>query len=285
MISPLDFLISTCTAEGGWGYAPGYGPGVEPTSAVLLALLNDNQETLYKKTVSWLIEIQNADGGWGFNQLDQVSGWLSAWSVWALANLESSFPQVQKGINFLLNQNVMQINNLDDLAAGKKVANIDFSLRGWPWRAGEASWVEPTALSVIALCSAGFGSSGRVQEAIDYLDNRRCPNGGWNVGNPVMFGEVLPARAHPTAWSLLALSKANPDKILDLDLDTLKQEMDNDSGTMAVAWGCLALRSCGVPVESTFLDRLTKNQMSDGSWEQNPYLTAISWLVLMGIIL
>jgi hypothetical protein len=232
-----------------------------------------------------LIDIQNADGGWGFNQHDQVSSWLSAWSVWTLSRIEPASPQVQNGVNFLLAQHVMQINNLDDLAAGIKVANIDFSLRGWPWRTGEASWVEPTALSLTALNSAGLKSSERIQEAVNYLDNRRCPGGGWNVGNPVMFGAVLPARAHPTAWSLLALSKADPQKILNQDIESLNLGMNEDLGTMALAWGCLALRSCGAPLEGAFLDRLTQLQLPDGSWEHNPYLTAVAWLVFLEIIL
>ena len=283
MISPLDFLLSSQTVEGGWGYAKGHGPAIEPTCAVLHALRNVNQETVCQNTVSWLFDIQNDDGGWGFNHQDSQSSWFSSWAVWALSLDKPASTQVQNGINFLLNQNVMQINNLDDLEAGKKVANIDFSLRGWPWRTGEASWVEPTALSLIALHSTGIAADERIQEGVEYLDNRRCPGGGWNVGNPVMFGAVLPARAHPTAWSLLALSKTNSQKIMSQDIDVLIHEMTEDFGTMAIAWGCLALRSCRASIADVFLDRLRQLQLPDGSWEHNPYLTAVSWLVFLEI--
>jgi len=280
VISPLDFLRSSQTQEGGWGYAPGHSPGVEPTCAVLHALKRANQETAFQDAVSWLLHIQNEDGGWGYNQNDQVSGWLSAWAVWTLSIFDSSSKQVEDGVQYLLAQNVMQINNLDDLEAGKKIANIDFSLRGWPWRPGEASWVEPTALALIALSASGLDAGSRVNEAVRYLDNRRCPNGGWNVGNPIMFGEALPARANPTALSLIALSKTSPNKILPIDLEALTAEMKSDSGTMALAWGCLAIRSCKSQVEEEFLHQLSQRQLSDGSWEHNPYLTAVSWLAI-----
>ena len=76
----------------------------------------------------------------------------------------------------------------------QKTLAIDFSLRGLPWLPEQASWVEPTALGILALgqAPASAESSARVSEAVQYLVDRRCHGGGWNFGNPVMLGAALP---------------------------------------------------------------------------------------------
>lgn len=279
--SGYDFLLAAQTEEGGWGYAAGQMPGVEPTSAVLIAAKHHSQEAAFQKATSWLLDIQHQDGGWGMNPDDPESCWLTAWAVWALAETGHQGEAIGRGVEWLLNEPVLQINNMDDLAAGEKVANIDFSLRGWPWQPGEASWVEPTALSILALTAAGELATPRLMEATRYLENRRCPGGGWNVGNPVMFNAVLPARAHPTAWVITSLARYASQSVLADDLDTLVKDMLGDGGAMALAWGIHALQVQGFDASQTFPD-LAKLQLEDGSWEGNPYITAVALMAQQG---
>ncbi len=66
--SALDFLISNQNSDGGWGYAPGQNSIVEPTSAVLLALIgNSLGSRSFGLGIDWLRRIQHHEGGWGFN--------------------------------------------------------------------------------------------------------------------------------------------------------------------------------------------------------------------------
>jgi hypothetical protein len=274
----LDFLHTSQNADGGWGYAAPQASGVEPTSAVLLAAHQDLDEAALQKAVAWLLSCQHADGSWGINPQDAQGCWLTAWAVYALAKIQPGAQPAQAGIEWLMGENVMQISNLDDLEAGQRVAKIDFSLRGWPWQPGEASWVEPTALALLAM-SAHRVETARIAESVQYLVNRRCPGGGWNVGNPVMFNAALPARAHPTAWTLLALAHTDPQAVLDEDLESLRAEMLRDDGIQALSWGSLALSMFGVQEELAFW-RLIESQSADGSWNANPYETAAACLAL-----
>jgi hypothetical protein len=279
--SGYEFLLTTQSEQGGWGYAPGQTPGVEPTSAVLIAAKKHHQEAAFQKAAAWLLDLQHEDGGWGLNREDPQSCWLTAWAVWALAETGHQGEATQRGIAWLLNESVLQISDMDDLAAGEKVANIDFSLRGWPWQPGEASWVEPTALSMLAFLAAGERTNSRLSEAKKYLENRRCPGGGWNVGNPVMFDSALPARAHPTAWGILALERYSPQAVLTGDIDTLTSAMSGEGGIMALAWGVAVLQKFGVNVEQSMAS-LTASQKEDGSWEGNPYITAVTLMAQQG---
>lgn len=274
----LDFLHASQNADGGWGYATSQDSGVEPTCAVLLAAHQNLDKPALQKAVSWLLSCQHADGSWGINPGDAQGCWLTAWAVYALAKIQPGSQAAQAGVEWLLGENVMQISNLDDLEAGQRVAQIDFSLRGWPWQPGEASWVEPTALTLLAL-TAHQVDTPRIAEAVKYLVNRRCPGGGWNVGNPVMFNAALPARANPTAWTLLALAYTDPQAVMVEDFDTLRAEMLRDDGIQALSWGSLALSLFGVQEELAFW-RLVESQAEDGSWNTNPYETAVASLAL-----
>ena len=63
----------------------------------------------------------------------------------------------------------------------KQVSSVlghDTSLRGWPWIADTHSWVEPTAIAMMALQASGYGDHPRVQEAGDMIVDRQLPNGG-----------------------------------------------------------------------------------------------------------
>ena len=117
----------------------------------------------------------------------------------------------------------------------------------------------------------------RIEEAVRYLVDRRCRPGGWNVGNPMMFGRALPPRTCPTAWALLALAKAAREAIRPEDSDALREDMRIDGGALALAWGLCALHALGQEdVEARA--RLAALQEPDGGWRGNPYTTAVALL-------
>ncbi len=165
----------------------------------------------------------------------------------------------------------------------KKTLKIDPSLRGWPWRPGEAAWIEPTALSMLASASmSDAGASARLEEAIRYIQDRRCPGGGWNIGNPIMFNSPLPARVHTTALVLLALNKLSPEAIHPDDIKVVRSEMHRDGGVLGLAFGFLALRTLGEddPLAESGLSKL---QGENGGWENDSFKTAFSLMALRGI--
>lgn len=278
----FEFLELVQANDGGWGYSPAGVSIIETTAMVILTLQNSSSASpAIKRAAEWILSFQNSDGGWGFCPQDIESGWQTAWAMLALSKLGSGKEACEKGIQWLLNVEVMQIKDAELLASGKEVAQIDFSLRGWPWLPGEASWVEPTALTILALKDhlSRITVKERVEEAIRYLIDRRCAGGGWNVGNPVMFNAYLPARVTPTAMALLALAEVRPQEISSDDIRVLRAEMFRDHGTMALAWGLWALHVLGEE-DAEARSILILRQLQDGSWDENPFLTALSCMAL-----
>jgi len=87
---------------------------------------------------------------------------------------------------------------------------------GWSWTEGTASWVEPTAQALIVLRTARLKPFSREAErrqelAEKMLYDRMCPGGGWNCGNPMVYGIPGEPLVGPTVWALLAL-RAHPDR-------------------------------------------------------------------------
>jgi len=149
----------------------------------------------------------------------------------------------------------------------------------------KATWVESIALTILALSSSDHTPEveDRLAEAERYLTDRRCRGGGWNVGNPIMFSNPFPAPAEPAAGAILALLRFSPEAILPEDLPTLRYQADEEGGAGAVAWALLALRSAGAD-PGHLLDTLGTLQAADGSWNDNPYHTAVALMAMRGVL-
>ncbi len=282
MESAAAYLLNGQNPDGGWGYTTGNDSFVEPTALAILALQDIPQvAAACQAGAAWLVDNQNPDGGWGIHRQDQQSGWQTAWAVQALAFFPDSAAARQKGIDWLIRFEPFQITDAAQLEIGQKVATIDFSLRGWPWLPGEASWIEPTALAIWTLSreAAAEENRARLEEAVRYILDRRCAGGGWNVGNPVMFDASLPPRAQPTAWTLLALRRFAPQVILAEDLRAMQADMEADGGAMARAWCLLALRALDAADDGQRAS-LIDLQSEEGSWGESLYQTAIAVIAL-----
>ncbi len=92
MAGALEFIRSAQNTDGGWGYKPGGMSYVEPTSAVLLALESQGQDSIpaYTHGRDFLLQLQHPDGGWSIAALDPDSGWMTAWAIWALAHADKA---------------------------------------------------------------------------------------------------------------------------------------------------------------------------------------------------
>ena len=84
-----------------------------------------------------------------------------------------------------------------------QVTNV--TLVGWPWVRGTHSWLEPTAMAILALRTVGQAAHPRVAEAERLLLDRQLPGGGCNYGNTLVFGQKLLPHTQPTGLALLAL--------------------------------------------------------------------------------
>src|SRR5262249_15048500 len=96
------------------------------------------------------------------------------------------------------------------LTAKRNLSSQSDQLYGWSWTQGTDSWVERTAYALIVLrCVPENILSGdarkRISIAEKMLLDRMCPGGGWNCGNPMVYGVAGEPQVIPTVWALLAL--------------------------------------------------------------------------------
>jgi len=194
------FLARSQNPDGGWGYRPGSPSATEPTGAALVALGPDPEAApAVERARRWLEAAQRPDGGWGMDPEDPESHWMTAWGILGLARLDPHALEITRGVRWLIELPVIRIEAAELTAEVRRTLRIDPALRGWPWRPGEASWVEPTALALLALHAASAVEThrDRIAEAVGYLVDRRCVGGGWNFGNPFMLGANLPPAPTP----------------------------------------------------------------------------------------
>ncbi len=292
VLRAVEFIKTSQNRDGGWGYKPGGMSFVEPTAAVLLALEKDSGAAdQVARGREYLRLLQHEDGGWGIAALDAESGWMTAWAVWALA--EANPAAAARGAEWLLRTQGPRTTDPAELATARQVLRIDLSLSGWPWQAGDSSWVFPTALALLALKAAGRSAHPRAAEGIRYLFNRALPTGGWNVGNPFLLTGEIPATVLDTSFVLVSMGTIGVhDEAIEKAKGWLSQRLAQARTSAELAWGAWAMRVSGsdaarlpVPVlgsdAAPIPQRLQSLQRADGSWDLNPLTTAVALLALI----
>jgi hypothetical protein len=159
---------------------------------------------------------------------------------------------------------IRQLIKAADVASGSgdgnsKLADRKRSLRPRQVRMaldfpGSASWVIPTAFSVIAIkqftvCNRSRASEKRIRLGVDMLLDRVCVGGGWNSGNSVVYGVPLPAHVEATAIALLALQDEERTPVIRMSLAWLKQRSASIESVESLAWCILSLFVYQEPVE------------------------------------
>ncbi len=146
------------------------------------------------------------------------------------------------------------------------MAPINYSYRGWGWTPGTSSWVEPTSFALLALEHIAEGelvgsAKRRRSLAISLLFDRMCPGGGWNAGNPVVYGAAGEPAVVPTVWALLALRALPQRREIALSLEWLERTASamESPGSAALTQTCLRTYGRMLPAKSVELSILLQN--------------------------
>jgi hypothetical protein len=249
-------LRHTQNGDGGWGYFPGKQSWLEPTFYAAVALAGepaaDRAWTLLK---SW----QNADGGWRPSADVQVPTWATSLCV-TLAKSRGEFGEpFQKGVAWLLGSSGIEGPLWRRLLFrtrlfGNPDRNLD--LKGWPWKPGTASWVEPTAHAIVALKQASLKvSNSKLQERVSIgqaqLLDVRCKDGGWNYGSHAALNVDLVAYPETTGLALIGL-EGQPD--LGKSIDLAARMARETTSPLARAWLTIALKLHGAQVPQSAVE-------------------------------
>jgi len=248
----LDILRRSQNPDGGWSYYAGKQSWLEPTFYGALVLHGDPAaDRAWRLIKSW----QQPDGSWPPTPGTAISGWGTALCL-TLANIRGEVDGTfLKGLAYLLKT----VGTESEIwrRALAKFGLVDpgrnLSLKGWPWKEGTSSWVEPTAHALIALKKANAilpapQLAERIQSGQALLLDVRCKDGGWNYGSAWARGEDQRSYPETTALALLGLqgrSEAASSAAL------AKRWLQETSSSMARAWITIALRLHGIEVPET----------------------------------
>jgi hypothetical protein len=138
---------------------------------------------------------------------------------------------------------------LRSLSFAKQHAKHNDAARGWGWTPGTSSWVEPTAFALLALETeqgAELPSAQKRKKLGELLlYDRMCPGGGWNCGNPEVYGIAGEPLVIPTTWALLALRKYPERAENQQSLVWMEQNFAKIQAPGSYALASICLAACG----------------------------------------
>jgi len=193
------------------GYYAGGPAAVEPTALAAMALVGHGRVHAADAALEWLVNLQSDRGSLGIDKQHWTPCWPTGWAVlaWQAATALRPHADAQSGSPWsepaaravawlLATKGTAERNN--------GIMGHDTTLQAWPWVEGTHSWVEPSAIGLLALKSSGHAQHPRSREAVRLLMDRMLPSGGWNQGNKIVMGRVLRPQVQPTGLALAALA-------------------------------------------------------------------------------
>jgi hypothetical protein len=210
----------------------------EPTALAGLALHAHGLEASAQLAADWLAERQEPDGSVGVTALRPAPRWPTSLAIllWqALSNAERFGRAIARAVDWAL-------NDRGETHAQRPFVGHDSTLVGWSWAANTHSWLEPTAMFLLALKAVGQAQHARTREAVQLLVDRLLPTGGCNYGNTFVLGQQLLPHVEPTGLVLMALGDEQiADPRIERSLQYLERELSADTTTASLCYGLLGL--------------------------------------------
>lgn len=238
---------------------------IDSTAWGILALrANGGSEEILEGLRVRLAREQEGDGRVCVSRGHPASYWPTSLAVLAWQNSQATQAAQNLAIRFLLEASGTHFaRRPDDLSAH------DPTLKGWSWIENTHSWVEPTAMCVMALRATRNEQHDRVHEASRMILDRQLPHGGWNAGNTVVFGRELHPNPEGTGSALTGLAgMVDRDKVVR-SIEYLHGEVDRLRTPISLGWSLLGLAAWGLwPSNGVALvERCLANQSRYGEYD------------------
>ncbi len=266
LVTALDRLSRSIPC----GYTPGQRPATEPTALACLALVAHGRPEAARRGVAWLASAQESNGHLPVRAA-QGPGWATALGVLAACRLPPTGDGLggEKGPAFDVDGAICWIlSTRGEVQANGPIYGHDTTLAGWPWATPSHSWVEPTAMNLLALKATGNGEHSRAREAVLLLVDRLLPGGGCNYGNVTVLGRELRPQVAATGLALMALAgESDRDGRIGKSLDFLDARISAATTAMSLAYGLMSLAAWGRarPSDASLLATALNRSMSGGS--------------------
>jgi hypothetical protein len=270
-------LLRCALPGGGFSGRPGGHFQTDSTAWGILAFrASGGPEELLERSRRLLVLEQLQDGRLCLNKTHPASYWPTSLAILAWQDSLSCSEAQQRAIRFLLDTTGFHFPRESDAPSAH-----DSLLKGWPWVDETHSWVEPTAMCIMALRSAGHGQHERVQEAVRMLLDRQLPHGGWNYGNTLVYGKELHPMPESTGAALVGLSGAVDRDAVFPSLQYLQDEVSRLQTPISLGWSLLGLAAWrrSPPNAAELVERCLANQERYGEYE-----TSALCLLILGAL-
>ena len=294
-------LLRAQNDDGGWGFHPGADSRVEPTCWALKALTAQEpakslEEAPVAEGLRFLTAAQLPDGSWPSTAKQRTGCWVTSLACWVLRGVgdEKYRTAIASGLQWVCRDwpkdSSWWRRGLRRVSSAAQRLNHDAHARGWGWTPRTSSWVEPTAFALLAL--EGHDASvlpnstkkrRKLAEALLY--DRMCPGGGWNCGNPEVYGVPGEPLVIPTSWALLALRAYTERRENKDSLAWLERVFPSlgGPGSSALAQLCLTVYSHKPSViVSSSSDYYARNELlgsiTVAAWMTLAYSSNCKWL-------
>jgi len=223
------------------GYADVGEPMTEPTALAGIALVVHRRLRLAQFAATWLTDQQADDGSVGISPTRSTPCWPTSLAILFWRTLQSATgtdlynASIERAVEWALAQRGRtQERGLS--------TQHDSTLVGWSWAANTHSWIEPTAMFVLALKAAGHHDHPRTREAIRLISNRLLPSGGCNYGNTIVLGQTLLPHVQPTGLAMMALAGEELQvPQVELSLTYLQRQLGAETTIASLCYGLLGL--------------------------------------------
>ena len=258
--SLAEKLKSRQMKSGGWAYFDSVQESLEATCLAELALAPERQASS-SAAILFLLKSQLSDGGWPAFLGDSEGSWTTALALCTLNSTGDFTAARDKAFRWLYAERGREGHWFWRWKFKTSDRNVRFDpdKYGWPWVTGSASWVIPTAFSIIAIeqftvCNRSEESEKRIHLGVEMLLDRACVDGGWNSGNSLVYGLPLRPHVEATAIALLALQDEQRTETVKKSLSWLRQNVASMDSVSSLAWCILTLFVYQEPSEGYGID-------------------------------
>lgn len=219
------------------GYSPRGEVASEPTALSGIALHAGGNRASAARAADWLVEHQGKNGAVGVLASQATPCWPTSLSIllWQRLDAQRYRQPIERAVAWTLQEKGETHEQRDYIGH-------DTTLVGWSWAADTHSWLEPTAMFVLALKAVGQSQHARTREAVRLLVDRLLPHGGCNYGNTIVLGQELLPHVEPTGLVMMALAdEPHPDPRIARSLEYLERELSAQTTTASLCYGLLGL--------------------------------------------
>ncbi len=260
--------------------------------------------------LSWVTNNQNVDGSWGRNAGFETLN--TSVIIDALKMLNANSSSYSNGIAWLNLQSPLTTDMFSRRIINLKSSGLDVSVDlllllnskrsdgGWGGDDEATSMILDTALALQALKAANYSDHSVLFHAVDFLIAKQNADGGWGFApgydsNVFVTAHVL--KTLPYYNNLGCSARSSIDKGIAYLLS--KQNTDGGFGSSpssvyetALAFDALIAAGANISIIDPLTDRtpaqgatnyLTTAQLANGSWNDDPYSTALALQALANI--